>query len=197
MIIRAANALAEARRVGKLAGHATVQPDWSVVARRIREEATDNWNDTAAVEQFTGKGGQFVRGHATVTGGRTVVVDGREFRASRGLVLAAGTRPAVPPVEGLAGAPYWTNREALEAKQAPASLTIAGGGTIGVELAPGVRQIRERGHDRRGRRPVAAGRGAGSQRTGRRGTAQGRYPHPDPDAPAAGQPRQPRFYGAP
>ena len=41
MIIRAANALAEARRAGKLAGHATVQPDWAVVARRIREEATD------------------------------------------------------------------------------------------------------------------------------------------------------------
>ena len=135
MSIRAANALAEARRVGKLAGHATVQPDWPVVARRIREEATDNWNDTAAVEQFTGKGGQFVRGHATVTGGRTVVVDGQEFRASPGLVLATGTRPAVPPVDGLAGAPYWTNREALEAREAPASLTVAGGGAIGVELA--------------------------------------------------------------
>ena len=40
MIIRAANIFAEARRAGKLAGHATVQPDWSIVARRIREEAT-------------------------------------------------------------------------------------------------------------------------------------------------------------
>jgi pyruvate/2-oxoglutarate dehydrogenase complex dihydrolipoamide dehydrogenase (E3) component len=40
MIIRAANTFAEARRAGKLVGHATVQPDWSIVARRIREEAT-------------------------------------------------------------------------------------------------------------------------------------------------------------
>jgi pyruvate/2-oxoglutarate dehydrogenase complex dihydrolipoamide dehydrogenase (E3) component len=40
MIIRAANTLAEAGRVGKLAGDAAVQPDWSIVARRIREEAT-------------------------------------------------------------------------------------------------------------------------------------------------------------
>ena len=38
-VTRAANTLAEARRVGKLAGYATVQPDWSIVARRIREEA--------------------------------------------------------------------------------------------------------------------------------------------------------------
>jgi len=45
MIIQAANTLAQARRAGKLAGHATVQPDWPVVARRIREEATDGWDD--------------------------------------------------------------------------------------------------------------------------------------------------------
>jgi pyruvate/2-oxoglutarate dehydrogenase complex dihydrolipoamide dehydrogenase (E3) component len=88
MIIRAANTLAEARRVGKLAGHATVQPDWPIVARRIREEATDDGDDTVAVERFTGKGGRFVRGRATVTGNRTVVAGGQEFRASRGLVLA-------------------------------------------------------------------------------------------------------------
>ena len=135
MIIRAANTLAEARRVGKLAGHATVEPDWSIVARRIREEATDDWDDTVAVERFTGKGGRFVRGRATVTGSRTVVVGGQEFRASRGLVLATGTQPAVPPVDGLAGTPYWTNQEALETKEAPASLTVAGGGATGVELA--------------------------------------------------------------
>jgi len=91
MIIRAANALAEARRVGKLAGCATVQPDWSIVARRIREEATDDWDDTVAGERFTRKGGRFVRGRATVTGSRTVIVDGQKFRASRGLVLATGT----------------------------------------------------------------------------------------------------------
>jgi pyruvate/2-oxoglutarate dehydrogenase complex dihydrolipoamide dehydrogenase (E3) component len=135
MIIRAANTLAEARRVGKLAGHASVQPDWPVVARRIREEATDDWDDTVAVQRFTGKGGRFVRGRAAVTGSRTVVAGGREFRASRGLVLATGTRPAVPPVDGLAGTPYWTNHGALEAMEAPASLTVAGGGAVGVELA--------------------------------------------------------------
>jgi pyruvate/2-oxoglutarate dehydrogenase complex dihydrolipoamide dehydrogenase (E3) component len=135
MIIWAANTVAEARRVGKLAGHASVQPDWPVVARRIREEATDGWDDTVAVERFTGKGGRFVRGRAAVTGNRTVVVGGQEFRASRGLVLATGTQPAVPPVDGLAGTRCWADHEALEAKEAPASLTVAGGGATGVELA--------------------------------------------------------------
>src|SRR5260370_33477760 len=135
MISRAANTLAEARRVGKLAGHATVEPDWSIVARRIREEATDDWDDTVAVERFTGKGGRFVRGRATVTGSRTVVVGGQEFRAARGLVLATGPHPARPPVDGLAGAPWWTNREGLEAQPAPPSLTGPGRGAGGVGVA--------------------------------------------------------------
>jgi pyruvate/2-oxoglutarate dehydrogenase complex dihydrolipoamide dehydrogenase (E3) component len=137
MIIRAANTLAEARRVSELAGHADDRPDWAVVARRIREEATDDWDDKVAVERFTGKGGRFVRGRAIVTGSRTVAVGGREFRASRGLVLATGTQPVLPPIDGLAGTPYWTNHEVLEAKELPASLTVVGGGAIGVELAQG------------------------------------------------------------
>lgn len=74
--------------------------------RRIREEATDDWDDTVAVERFEGKGGRLVRGRATVTSHRTVIVGRREFRASRGLVLATGTQPAVLRIAGLAGTPY-------------------------------------------------------------------------------------------
>src|ERR1700691_684911 len=57
MMIRAANLLAEGRRIPGLAGSSQVHPDWAPVARRIREEATDNWDDKVAVDRFTGKGG--------------------------------------------------------------------------------------------------------------------------------------------
>ncbi len=60
MMIRAADLLAEARRIPGVAGAASVTPDWSPVARRIREQATDNWDDRVAVERFEGKGGIFV-----------------------------------------------------------------------------------------------------------------------------------------
>jgi pyruvate/2-oxoglutarate dehydrogenase complex dihydrolipoamide dehydrogenase (E3) component len=135
MMIRAGNALAEARRIGSLAGSAQVQADWAPVARRIRDEATDNWDDKVAVERFTGKGGTFVRGRATVVGPGCVQVDDRVYEASRGLVIATGTAAVVPPVDGLAGTPYWTNREAVEADELPGSLLVLGGGAIGVELA--------------------------------------------------------------
>ena len=140
MVIRAANALAEARRVPGLAGTATVEPDFSLVAARIREEATDSWDDTVAADRLTDAGVTLVRGHGRLTGPRMVQVEATDgtrprFTARRGVVLNPGTRPAAPPIEGLADTPYWTNREALETETLPASLAVIGGGPIGVELA--------------------------------------------------------------
>jgi pyruvate/2-oxoglutarate dehydrogenase complex dihydrolipoamide dehydrogenase (E3) component len=135
MMIRAADALAEARRVPELAGQARVDPDFAPVAARIRTEATDNWNDRLAVDRFTGKGGHFVRGRARITGPRTVAVNDTVFTARRAVVLNPGTEPAIPPIPGLADTPYWTNRDAVAATEAPESLVVIGGGAVGLELA--------------------------------------------------------------
>ncbi len=135
MMTRAANALAEARRVPLLAGTATVDPDWGPVAARIRVEATDTWDDRVAVERFEGKGGRFVRGSGRLDGPRRVRVGERTFEARRGVVLSTGTRPAVPPVPGLETVDFWTNHEAVEAKEVPKSLVVLGGGAVGLELA--------------------------------------------------------------
>lgn len=45
-----------------------MEPGGEAVARRIREQATDNWNDQVAVGRFTGKDGRFVRGIGRITG---------------------------------------------------------------------------------------------------------------------------------
>jgi pyruvate/2-oxoglutarate dehydrogenase complex dihydrolipoamide dehydrogenase (E3) component len=135
MMIRAANALTEARRVDQLAGRSEVWPDWTPVAKRIREEATDDWDDRVAVERFTGKGGRFVRGYGVLTGPRRVRVGDDDYAARVGVVLGAGTSASIPPIDGLSGTPYWTNREAIEVEELPASLLVLGGGAIGLELA--------------------------------------------------------------
>lgn len=135
MMVRAAHLLAEARRVDGMAGTAQVQPDWRPVAERLRE-ATAGWNDRAAVDRFVAAGGRFVRGRGRLAGpGRVRVEGGPEYHASRAVVLATGTVPAVPPIEGLAGTPYWTNRTAIETETLPGSLVVLGGGAIGLELA--------------------------------------------------------------
>jgi pyruvate/2-oxoglutarate dehydrogenase complex dihydrolipoamide dehydrogenase (E3) component len=135
MMIRAGNLIAETRRVPGMAGTSTVTPDWSPVAQRIREEATDYWNDKVAADRFEAKGGHLVRGRATITGPGSVRVDDRVFLARRGIVINSGTAPAVPPIQGLAGTPFWTNREIVQAEQVPESMIVLGGGAIGCELA--------------------------------------------------------------
>src|SRR5712691_3016580 len=135
MMIRAANLLAEARRIPGMAGSVTVASDWSVVARRIRQEATDDWDDTVAADRFTGKGGRLFRGHGKITAPGEVTVGGDVLRARRGIIIATGTSPAIPPIPGLAGTPFWTNHQAIEAEQVPRSLIVLGGGAIGTELA--------------------------------------------------------------
>jgi pyruvate/2-oxoglutarate dehydrogenase complex dihydrolipoamide dehydrogenase (E3) component len=135
MMIAAAHALADARRVSELAGAAQVQPDWAPVATRIRDEATDDWDDTAAVKRLEDAGATFVRGHGRIIGPGRVDVAGTTYAAGTGIVLNTGTAPGIPPIDGLAGTPYWTNREAVQVTELPASLTVIGGGAIGVELA--------------------------------------------------------------
>jgi pyruvate/2-oxoglutarate dehydrogenase complex dihydrolipoamide dehydrogenase (E3) component len=141
MMIRAGNLIAETRRVPGMAGTSTVTPDWSPVALRIREEATDYWNDKVAADRFESKGGHLVRGRGTITGPGEVTVPSsvpgglRVFRARLGIVINTGTAPAIPAVQGLAGTPYWTNREIVQTEQVPESMIVLGGGAIGTELA--------------------------------------------------------------
>ena len=135
MMIRAAHLLAEARRIPGLAGTSTVTPDWAPVAARIRAEATDNWDDTVAVDRFVGKGGTFVRGRGRLVAADTVEVDGHRYRATRAVVVATGSTAGVPPIPGLADTPYWTNHQAIEAADLPVSIIVLGGGAIGAELS--------------------------------------------------------------
>ena len=140
MMVRAAGTLAEARRVSELSGEATVIPAWTPVAERIRQQATDDWNDRAAVERLEKAGATVVHGTGRLDGPRRVVVqpaqgDEVAYVASRGVVLNPGTSPAEPGIEGLAGTPFWTNRDAVRATSVPGELIVLGGGPIGCEFA--------------------------------------------------------------
>ncbi|OIV39271.1 pyridine nucleotide-disulfide oxidoreductase [Mangrovactinospora gilvigrisea] len=138
-MVRAADLLAEAWRVPGMAGTCMVEPSWAPVARHVRE-ATADWSDKAAVDRFTARGGRFLRGRGRITGPGEVTVEdesGREIviRPRRAIVLGTGSEPAVPPIPGLAGTPFWTNREAVAAEEVPRSLAVLGGGAVGLELA--------------------------------------------------------------
>ncbi|MGH9047713.1 MAG: dihydrolipoyl dehydrogenase family protein [Acidimicrobiales bacterium] len=134
MMIRAANLLGEARRIDAMAGHIELTADFAPVAKRIRDEATDGWDDKVAVDRLESKGVTFVRGWATLDGPKKVTVGDQSFEARRAIVLNPGTRAWAPPIDGLADTSYWTNREAIETESVPKSLIVIGGGAIGLEL---------------------------------------------------------------
>jgi len=76
MMIAAAHTLREAGRVNTLAGSSTVSPDWTPVATRIRDEATDDWNDAVAVKRLEDSGATFVRGRGVLAGDGQVMLTG-------------------------------------------------------------------------------------------------------------------------
>ncbi|MET1059008.1 MAG: NAD(P)/FAD-dependent oxidoreductase [Nocardioides sp.] len=135
MMIAAAHVIRSAERVPDFGGASTITPDWGPVAARIRDEATDDWDDKAAVERLEENGARFVRGRGVITGPGQVDVGGDTYVARKGVVVNTGTAPAVPPIDGLAETPYWTNRDAVRLTELPASLIVIGGGAIGAELA--------------------------------------------------------------
>jgi pyruvate/2-oxoglutarate dehydrogenase complex dihydrolipoamide dehydrogenase (E3) component len=135
MMIAAAHTLGEVRRVPDFGGTAQVEPDWSTVAARVRDEATDDWNDAAAVTRLEESGASFVRGRGRLAGPGRVEVGDTTYVAAKGVVLNVGTAPDAPPIDGLADTPYWTNRDAVRVTEVPASLVVLGGGAIGCELA--------------------------------------------------------------
>ena len=135
MVIRAADVLAEGRRIPDFAGGSTVSPEWDPVHARIRDEATADWDDQVAVDRLVDAGVTFVRGAAALTGPRAVAVGGATYTARAGVLLNTGTEPSAPPIEGLADTPFWTNRDALRTAELPGSLIVVGGGAIGAELA--------------------------------------------------------------
>jgi pyruvate/2-oxoglutarate dehydrogenase complex dihydrolipoamide dehydrogenase (E3) component len=134
MMIRAANTLQEARRVEGMAGHAAVSPTWDPVAARVRAEATGGWDDSIAVARFEGRGGRLVHGRGVLTGPRTVAVGGERFTARRGVVIATGSQPAIPPIPGLAEVDYWTTHDVIQLETPPRSLVVLEGGAVGCEL---------------------------------------------------------------
>ncbi|HVA29744.1 MAG TPA: NAD(P)/FAD-dependent oxidoreductase [Gaiellaceae bacterium] len=114
-------------------GLAPEQPDaagvWS-----WRDWMTSDWDDSGQLEWLEQQRCELVRGRGRVSRPGVVAVDGHELPYDR-LVVATGSSPAVPPVDGLDGVDYWTNQDATRTHEVPASLAVLGGGPVGAELA--------------------------------------------------------------
>lgn len=93
-----------------------------------------------SVERFEGLGVDVIQGAARFTDPREVEADGRRIRARR-FVIATGSSPAAPPIQGLDDVSYLTNETVFDLDQRPDHLIIIGGGPIGIELAQAHRRL--------------------------------------------------------
>jgi pyruvate/2-oxoglutarate dehydrogenase complex dihydrolipoamide dehydrogenase (E3) component len=107
---------------------------------KYRDYFTNKWQDDGAVQWLTDTGIELVRGRARITGPREVQVDGNDgnsysLKAHHAVVVATGSTPVIPKIEGLRDVPYWTTRGATSAQRIPERFVVLGGGVASVELA--------------------------------------------------------------
>jgi pyruvate/2-oxoglutarate dehydrogenase complex dihydrolipoamide dehydrogenase (E3) component len=134
-LLRPYEALEEARRIPGAAQAIQGRLDVQAVLDR-RDEIVHDLDDAAQLPWLEERDIVLVRGVGALTGERRVRVGDEELEAKRAVILATGSLPSMPPIEGLdAIDDAWTNREATTAKTIPERLVIMGGGVVGVEMS--------------------------------------------------------------
>lgn len=141
-LIAAADAAHAARHSGHLGITAEPRIDFAAVMAHVRR-TIETIAPIDSQERFEGLGVQVVREHARFLDDRTLASDSVTVRA-RKIVIAAGTRPALPPIPGLAEAPHLTAETVWDLTALPAHLIVIGGGPIGLELGQAFRRLGSR-----------------------------------------------------
>jgi len=133
-LLRPGEILAEARRIPGAAEAIGGELDVPAVLAR-RDEIIHDLDDSSMLPWLEDRGIALYRGWGRLDGDKRVVVAEETIEVRRAVFLAGGTTPLLPPIDGLADAKPWTNREATTAKQVPRSLVVMGGGVVGVEMS--------------------------------------------------------------
>ena len=138
-LLRSAQARHEAAHLTGV-GAATVNPnldldsDAYAAAVGRRDRLSHYRIDTAAAAEAVHCGISLIRGKGHVVAPGVISVNGRRLRYVD-LVIATGSVPSIPDIEGLEGVPTWTSDEALSEPMLPGSLLVLGGGAVGCEAA--------------------------------------------------------------
>jgi pyruvate/2-oxoglutarate dehydrogenase complex dihydrolipoamide dehydrogenase (E3) component len=137
---------------GKVAHHMRTAADFGIepvepvvdrakVWARIRSVQAQIAQSDDNPDRFRDMGLDIVAGHGKLVGPTTVEVDGERRLETRYIMLCTGSRPAVPPIEGLAEAGYVTSENLFELTDPPASFVNIGGGPIAVEMVQGFTRL--------------------------------------------------------
>jgi pyruvate/2-oxoglutarate dehydrogenase complex dihydrolipoamide dehydrogenase (E3) component len=137
-LLRSARVVGEARAGAALGVPAAASPDFAAVMQRLRARRADIApHDSAA--RLTSLGVDVFFGDAAFSGPRSVTVrtsnDPNLVLRFKRAVIATGSRPAVPPIPGLADAPFLTSENLFDLTRQPGTLAVLGAGPVGCEMA--------------------------------------------------------------
>jgi pyruvate/2-oxoglutarate dehydrogenase complex dihydrolipoamide dehydrogenase (E3) component len=139
-LLRPGELLAEVRRIPGVSEAVTGPLDVGAVLER-RNEIIHDLDDSSMEPWLDSRGVTLVRERGRLDGERRVRAGEDTLVARRAVVVATGSGPLIPPIDGLREARPWTNRDATTAKRAPERLAVLGGGVVGVELAQAWRAL--------------------------------------------------------
>jgi dihydrolipoamide dehydrogenase len=99
-----------------------------------RDYMVSSHDDSRRVARYEERGVTVIKAGGRIAGPGRVEAGGQVLETDA-IVVASGAEAVVPPIPGLAEAGYWTNREATDVTEIPASAVVVGGGAVGIELA--------------------------------------------------------------
>lgn len=137
LLAAAGRAAQQGERLGVALGEAQV--DWISVRNHI-ESSIKAIEHHDSVERFEAMGVEVIRSRAAFVSRDTVQAGGRTLRAPR-IVVATGSRPMIPPIEGIDSVPILTNENLFSLNELPRHLAIIGAGGIGMEMAQAFRRL--------------------------------------------------------
>ena len=138
-LIAAADKAHQARSAGLGVGTTVPSVDFAAVMAHVHQTIAAI-APVDSQERFEGLGVRVIRAAARFVDDRTVVGGDVRVRA-RKIVVATGSRAAIPPIPGLETTPYLTNETIFELAERPRRLIVLGGGPIGVELGQAFRRL--------------------------------------------------------
>jgi pyruvate/2-oxoglutarate dehydrogenase complex dihydrolipoamide dehydrogenase (E3) component len=116
--------------------------DFSRISNRI-QAVINKIQKHDSEERFCGLGAKVMFGEARFHDEHTIQLDGKHYTA-KNWVIATGSSPVAPPISGLHETGFLTNREIFSLERLPESLTILGGGPIGIEMAQAFNRLGSR-----------------------------------------------------
>lgn len=134
-LIEAANEIHHARSVSKYGVHASGEVDLKAINQRVKESIS-HIQEHDSIERFEELGIDVYIGGASFRNDHEVEIEHHEEPLfGKRIVIATGSRPNVPPIEGLNETGYLTNETVFDLEQLPKKMVFIGGGPIGLEIA--------------------------------------------------------------